>query len=78
VFTARYELSPYIKQIRFVFKGLILFMKIDPMHSLKHAKPLIHSVDKVLIVTALLERTCLYFPEEITVLGYVALYFLEI
>jgi hypothetical protein len=23
VFTARYELSPYIKQIRFVFKGLI-------------------------------------------------------
>jgi hypothetical protein len=25
VFTARYALSPYIKQIRFVFKGLILF-----------------------------------------------------
>jgi hypothetical protein len=24
VFTARYALSPYIKQIRFVFKGLIL------------------------------------------------------
>jgi hypothetical protein len=24
VFTARYELSPYIKQIRFVFKGLML------------------------------------------------------
>jgi hypothetical protein len=23
VFTARYALSPYIKQIRFVFKGLI-------------------------------------------------------
>jgi hypothetical protein len=26
VFTARYALSPYIKQIRFVFKGLILFL----------------------------------------------------
>jgi hypothetical protein len=25
VFTARYALSPYIKQIRFVFKGLMLF-----------------------------------------------------
>jgi hypothetical protein len=25
VFTARYALSPYIKQIRFVFKGLIWF-----------------------------------------------------
>jgi hypothetical protein len=24
VFTARYELSPYIKRTRFVFKGLIL------------------------------------------------------
>jgi hypothetical protein len=24
VFTARYALSPYIKQIRFVFKGLIV------------------------------------------------------
>jgi hypothetical protein len=24
VFTARYALSPYIKQIRFVFKGLII------------------------------------------------------
>jgi hypothetical protein len=26
VFTARYALSPYIKQIRFVFKGLIRFL----------------------------------------------------
>jgi hypothetical protein len=26
VFTARYALSPYITQIRFVFKGLIRFM----------------------------------------------------
>jgi hypothetical protein len=26
VFTARYALSPYIKQIRFVFKGLAGFM----------------------------------------------------
>jgi hypothetical protein len=26
VFTARYALSPYIKQIRFVFKGLIPFI----------------------------------------------------
>jgi hypothetical protein len=25
VFTARYALSPYIKQIRFVFKGLITY-----------------------------------------------------
>jgi hypothetical protein len=25
VFTARYALSPYIKQIRFVFKGLIFY-----------------------------------------------------
>jgi hypothetical protein len=25
VFTARYALSPYIKQIRFTFKGLMLF-----------------------------------------------------
>jgi hypothetical protein len=25
VFTARYALSPYIKQIRFVFKGLVIF-----------------------------------------------------
>jgi hypothetical protein len=27
VFTARYALSPYIKQICFVFKGLIVFIK---------------------------------------------------
>jgi hypothetical protein len=26
VFTARYALSPYIKQIRFVFKGLICYL----------------------------------------------------
>jgi hypothetical protein len=26
VFTARYALSPYIKQIRFVFKGLMMFV----------------------------------------------------
>jgi hypothetical protein len=26
MFTARYALSPYIKQIRFVFKGLILYL----------------------------------------------------
>jgi hypothetical protein len=26
VFTARYALSPYIKQIRFVFKGLIFIL----------------------------------------------------
>jgi hypothetical protein len=26
VFTARYALSPYIKQIRFVFKGLMLII----------------------------------------------------
>jgi hypothetical protein len=28
VFTARYELSPYIKQIRFVFKGLTFLLRI--------------------------------------------------
>jgi hypothetical protein len=28
VFTARYALSPYIKQIRFVFKGLILYLTL--------------------------------------------------
>jgi hypothetical protein len=28
VFTARYALSPYIKQIRFVFKGLIIVLNI--------------------------------------------------
>jgi hypothetical protein len=27
VFTARYALSPYIKQIRFVFKGIIMSLK---------------------------------------------------
>jgi hypothetical protein len=32
VFTARYALSPYIKQIRFVFKGL------NTLHTLKYAK----------------------------------------
>jgi hypothetical protein len=30
VFTARYALSPYIKQIRFVFKGLINMRKLTP------------------------------------------------
>jgi diacylglycerol kinase len=29
VFTARYALSPYIKQIRFVFKGLIVMMTLQ-------------------------------------------------
>jgi hypothetical protein len=29
VFTARYALSPYIKQIRFVFKGLIVHGVLD-------------------------------------------------
>jgi hypothetical protein len=28
VFTARYALSPYIKQIRFVFKGLMLIREV--------------------------------------------------
>jgi hypothetical protein len=28
VFTARYALSPYIKQIRFVFKGLKIAMRL--------------------------------------------------
>jgi hypothetical protein len=29
VFTARYALSPYIKQIRFVFKGLSMVPKTE-------------------------------------------------
>jgi hypothetical protein len=29
VFTARYALSPYVKQIGFVFKGLIILLEID-------------------------------------------------
>jgi hypothetical protein len=29
VFTARYALSPYIKQISFVFKGLIMTITIS-------------------------------------------------
>jgi hypothetical protein len=29
VFTARYALSPYIKQMRFVFKGVILFLLLS-------------------------------------------------
>jgi hypothetical protein len=28
VFTARYTLSPYMKQIRFVFKGLNLYSQL--------------------------------------------------
>jgi hypothetical protein len=34
VFTARYALSPYIKQIRFVFKGLIWFFPLIPVRQL--------------------------------------------
>jgi hypothetical protein len=33
VFTARYALSPYIKQIRHVFKGLIFIIQISKHHS---------------------------------------------
>jgi hypothetical protein len=37
VFTARYALSPYLKQIRFVFKGLISFkFEITRLRSLKN------------------------------------------
>jgi hypothetical protein len=43
VFTARYALSPYIKQIRFVFKGLILFRKCSGL-SLKFHCPTHQSV----------------------------------
>jgi hypothetical protein len=34
VFTARYALSPYIKQIRFVFKGLISHIDLGHFHRL--------------------------------------------
>jgi len=37
-----------------------------------------HFLGKLQIVTTLLEGTCLHFLEEIRVLGYVALCFLEI
>jgi hypothetical protein len=33
VFTARYTLSPYIKQIRFVFKGLIRRLRLALLQS---------------------------------------------
>jgi hypothetical protein len=33
VFTARYALSPYIKQIRFVFKGLIFITEVESVYS---------------------------------------------
>jgi hypothetical protein len=36
VFTARYVLSPYIKQIRFVFKGLILVYTSIHTHTHTH------------------------------------------
>jgi len=59
---------------------LISAMHINTVHSLKDTKPFTrtHSLGKVRIVTTLLEGTCLYFLEEIRMLGYVALYFLEI
>jgi hypothetical protein len=38
VFTARYALSPYIKQIRFVFKGLMLYREIIAVCSETHTK----------------------------------------
>jgi hypothetical protein len=38
VFTARYALSPYIKQIRFVFKGLMLYREIIAVCSEIHKK----------------------------------------
>jgi hypothetical protein len=36
VFTARYALSPYIKQIRFVFKGLKIFIDATDSEILDH------------------------------------------
>jgi hypothetical protein len=42
VFTARYALSPYIKQIRFVFKGLILEKVshcVEPVTLIFRSKP---------------------------------------
>jgi hypothetical protein len=42
VFTARYALSPYIKQIRFVFKGLITINTLIATGSAFIEPPLIH------------------------------------
>jgi len=53
-------------------------MHINIVRSLKDTKPFMHSLSKVWIVTTLLEGTCLYFLEEIRVLGYMALCSLEI
>jgi hypothetical protein len=48
VFTARYALSPYIKQVRFFFKGLnmsviVIFLTISSRHRLTHLSCLMDS-----------------------------------
>jgi hypothetical protein len=55
VFTARYALSPYIKQIRFVFKGLITHCRINfyaefrrLVSSIELESPLLHFFKKSL------------------------------
>jgi hypothetical protein len=66
VFTARYALSPYIKQIRFVFKGLTLrnctfcpqsaFMR----HALFSKQTAITSVQNINSLGFITERICVY------------------
>jgi hypothetical protein len=59
VFTARYALSPYIKQIRFVFKGLIFRPRQDftQRHSLKTFRSPSHLVTLVLTLEQPLSGT---------------------
>jgi hypothetical protein len=53
VFTARYALSPYIKQIRFVFKGLISVCAI-------------HFISKVSVLRFILQAVCLSNGQTMT------------
>jgi hypothetical protein len=51
VFTARYALSPHIKQIRFVFKGLMLFVDKDTAccrNNMKHVNKISNANCRVL------------------------------
>jgi hypothetical protein len=54
VFTARYALSPYIKQIRFVFKGLNFILRVHPQYSSSQPRlPYFHFVRFVVCLKAL-------------------------
>jgi hypothetical protein len=55
VFTARYTLSTYIKQIRFVFKGLNELQTVQQTIHLLTAKPLNHPPDHRLTMQSLMQ-----------------------